>query len=90
MLNKGVSNYFNGSAMNKDPWDKLDEEEKTSVFDALSKAIKNNIGLLVAGIIGVILVTILLYSFIGNPKNDNFNNTQDMFSECVPVNGRCP
>ena len=55
-----------------------------------TKFIKNNIGLLVAGGIGLILVTILIYSVIGDSTNDNFNNTQDMFADCVPVNGRCP
>jgi type II secretory pathway component PulM len=52
--------------------------------------LKDNKNWLIAAFVGGTLVSVLAYSVVFQPTNENFNNTQSMFADCVPVNGRCP
>lgn len=76
--------------MAKNPWDAYDAEEEVSALDAFLNFTKKYRGAFAGGTMGVILVAVLIYAVTLKPENSNFSNTQEMFSECVPVNGRCP
>ena len=76
--------------MTEDPFNELDENDDRPAVNPLTKFLKDNKSWLIATFVGSALVSVLAYSVVYKPTNENFNNTQSMFADCVPVNGRCP
>ena len=76
--------------MAEDQFNELEENDDLPSVNLFTKFLKDNKNWLIATFVGGSLVTVLAYSVVYQPTNENFSNTQSMFAECVPVNGRCP